>query len=119
MTTQTVEYIRYRIPEDRSVEFLSAYTHASVQLAAGPRSVSTTNWRAAKRTSRGLGIKDEVGCLDWFPQVPKRHNRAHPAALCASSVIHRRPAACLVRQRRLRRRVHQPPARLGVTGCYH
>jgi nucleoside-diphosphate-sugar epimerase len=39
MTTETVEYIRYRIPEDRSAEFLSAYTHASVQLAAAPQCV--------------------------------------------------------------------------------
>jgi truncated hemoglobin YjbI/quinol monooxygenase YgiN len=36
MTTQTVEYIRYRIPEDRSAEFLAAYTRAAAQLAAAP-----------------------------------------------------------------------------------
>lgn len=39
MTTQTVEYIRYRIPEDRSAEFLAAYTRAAVRLAAAPQCV--------------------------------------------------------------------------------
>jgi len=39
MTTHTVEYIRYRIPEDRSAEFLAAYTRAAVQLAAAPQCV--------------------------------------------------------------------------------
>ncbi|WP_353944421.1 antibiotic biosynthesis monooxygenase [Streptomyces sp. HUAS MG91] len=40
MTTQTVEYIRYRIPEARSAEFLSAYTRASRLLAASPHCVA-------------------------------------------------------------------------------
>ncbi|MBO1334733.1 group II truncated hemoglobin [Streptomyces sp. VRA16 Mangrove soil] len=40
MTTQTVEYIRYRIPEDRSAEFLAAYTRAARQLAASEHCVS-------------------------------------------------------------------------------
>ncbi|MEV5613327.1 antibiotic biosynthesis monooxygenase [Streptomyces sp. NPDC052225] len=40
MTTQTVEYIRYLIPEDRSAEFLAAYTRASRHLAASPHCVS-------------------------------------------------------------------------------
>ena len=39
MTTQTVEYIRYRIPEDRSAEFLAAYTRAAAELAAAPQCV--------------------------------------------------------------------------------
>ncbi|NEB77263.1 antibiotic biosynthesis monooxygenase [Streptomyces sp. SID14478] len=39
MTTQTVEYIRYRIPEARSAEFLAAYTRASRHLAASPHCV--------------------------------------------------------------------------------
>ncbi|MFF4358542.1 antibiotic biosynthesis monooxygenase [Streptomyces sp. NPDC001604] len=39
MTTQTVEYIRYRIPEDRSAEFLAAYTRAAGRLAAAPQCV--------------------------------------------------------------------------------
>lgn len=39
MTTQTVEYIRYRIPEDRSAEFLAAYTRAASRLAAAPQCV--------------------------------------------------------------------------------
>ncbi|NUR02678.1 MAG: antibiotic biosynthesis monooxygenase [Streptomyces sp.] len=39
MTAQTVEYIRYRIPEDRSAEFLAAYTRAAAQLAAAPQCV--------------------------------------------------------------------------------
>ncbi|MYW64772.1 antibiotic biosynthesis monooxygenase [Streptomyces sp. SID8379] len=40
MTTQTVEYIRYRIPEARSAEFLAAYTRAARHLAASPHCVS-------------------------------------------------------------------------------
>ncbi|MFD4557087.1 group II truncated hemoglobin [Streptomyces sp. NPDC058469] len=40
MTAQTVEYIRYRIPEQRSAEFLAAYTRAARQLAAAPQCVS-------------------------------------------------------------------------------
>ncbi|MGH4033852.1 group II truncated hemoglobin [Actinomycetota bacterium Odt1-20B] len=42
MTTtppRTVEYIRYRIPAERSAEFLAAYTHAAVPLAAAPECV--------------------------------------------------------------------------------
>ncbi|WP_372348892.1 group II truncated hemoglobin [Streptomyces sp. KL116D] len=40
MTTETVEYIRYRIPQDRSAEFLAAYTRAARFLAASPHCVS-------------------------------------------------------------------------------
>ncbi|MFJ4830369.1 group II truncated hemoglobin [Streptomyces sp. NPDC088747] len=40
MTVQTVEYIRYRIPEEQSPQFLAAYTRAAVQLAAAPQCVS-------------------------------------------------------------------------------
>ncbi|MFI0237174.1 group II truncated hemoglobin [Streptomyces sp. NPDC016845] len=40
MTTETVEYIRYRITEDRSAQFLAAYTRAARQLAASPHCVS-------------------------------------------------------------------------------
>ena len=39
MTTQTVEYIRYRIPEEQSAEFLSAYTRAAAVLAVAPQCV--------------------------------------------------------------------------------
>ncbi|MFF2845202.1 group II truncated hemoglobin [Streptomyces sp. NPDC058001] len=39
MTTETVEYIRYRIPEARSAEFLDAYSRAAVQLATAPQCV--------------------------------------------------------------------------------
>ncbi len=39
MTAQTVEYIRYRIPEEQSAEFLSAYTKAGALLAAAPQCV--------------------------------------------------------------------------------
>ncbi|MFJ8084252.1 group II truncated hemoglobin [Streptomyces sp. NPDC096205] len=39
MTAHTVEYIRYRIPEERSAEFLAAYTRAATQLAAAPQCV--------------------------------------------------------------------------------
>ncbi|MET9384963.1 antibiotic biosynthesis monooxygenase [Streptomyces sp. NPDC002928] len=39
MTVHTVEYIRYRIPEDRSAEFLAAYTRAAPCLAASPHCV--------------------------------------------------------------------------------
>jgi truncated hemoglobin YjbI/quinol monooxygenase YgiN len=39
MTTQTVEYIRYLIPEEKSAEFLAAYTRAAAQLAASPSCV--------------------------------------------------------------------------------
>ncbi|MFJ4782931.1 group II truncated hemoglobin [Streptomyces sp. NPDC088794] len=39
MTTQTVEYIRYRIPQTRSAEFVAAYTRAAAQLAAAPQCV--------------------------------------------------------------------------------
>lgn len=34
-----IEYIRYRIPEERSAEFLAAYTGAAAQLAASPHCV--------------------------------------------------------------------------------
>ncbi|MGY0018296.1 group II truncated hemoglobin [Streptomyces sp. cg35] len=40
MTTRTVEYIRYRIAEDRSAAFLAAYTRAARQLAASPYCVT-------------------------------------------------------------------------------
>ncbi|MEW2162625.1 antibiotic biosynthesis monooxygenase [Streptomyces sp. NPDC007084] len=36
MTASTVEYIRYRIPEDQSGPFLAAYRHAAGRLAAAP-----------------------------------------------------------------------------------
>lgn len=39
MTAHTVEYIRYRIPEQKSAEFLAAYTRAATQLAASPHCV--------------------------------------------------------------------------------
>ncbi|MEV0122197.1 antibiotic biosynthesis monooxygenase [Streptomyces sp. NPDC050703] len=39
MTAHSVEYIRYRIPSERSAEFLSAYTRAAVPLAAAPQCV--------------------------------------------------------------------------------
>ncbi len=39
MTAHTVEYIRYRIPEEKSAEFLAAYTHAAAQLSAAPQCV--------------------------------------------------------------------------------
>lgn len=39
MTVQTVEYIRYRITEQQSAEFLAAYTRAAAQLAAAPQCV--------------------------------------------------------------------------------
>ena len=39
MTANTVEYIRYRVPEQQSAEFLAAYTRAAVQLAAAPQCV--------------------------------------------------------------------------------
>ncbi|MFJ5776907.1 group II truncated hemoglobin [Streptomyces sp. NPDC093094] len=39
MTAHTVEYVRYRIPEQQSAEFLAAYTRAAVQLAASPHCV--------------------------------------------------------------------------------
>ncbi|MET7700945.1 antibiotic biosynthesis monooxygenase [Streptomyces sp. NPDC005485] len=39
MTVQTVEYIRYRIPEQQSAEFLAAYTRAAAQLTAAPQCV--------------------------------------------------------------------------------
>ncbi|MFJ9813764.1 group II truncated hemoglobin [Streptomyces sp. NPDC101151] len=39
MTAHTVEYIRYRIPEHKSAEFLSAYTRAATHLAAAPQCV--------------------------------------------------------------------------------
>ncbi|MGW7195095.1 globin domain-containing protein [Streptomyces chryseus] len=35
----TVEYIRYRVPDDRSVEFEAAYARAAVQLARSPQCV--------------------------------------------------------------------------------
>ncbi|MDX3307906.1 globin domain-containing protein [Streptomyces sp. NPDC054884] len=35
----TVEYIRYRIPQERSAEFLAAYTRGARQLAASPHCV--------------------------------------------------------------------------------
>ncbi|WP_251094680.1 antibiotic biosynthesis monooxygenase [Streptomyces sp. Caat 7-52] len=37
MTAHTVEYIRYRVPEQQSAEFLAAYTRAAAQLAAAPQ----------------------------------------------------------------------------------
>lgn len=39
MTAHTVEYIRYRVPEQQSAEFLAAYTRAAVQLAEAPQCV--------------------------------------------------------------------------------
>ncbi|MFF0199277.1 group II truncated hemoglobin [Streptomyces sp. NPDC005017] len=39
MTAHTVEYIRYRIPEERSAGFLAAYTRAAPHLAAAPQCV--------------------------------------------------------------------------------
>lgn len=39
MTAHTVEYIRYRIPEQQSAEFLAAYTRAATHLAAAPQCV--------------------------------------------------------------------------------
>ncbi len=39
MTVRTVEYIRYRIPEERSAEFLAAWTKAATLLAAAPACV--------------------------------------------------------------------------------
>ncbi|MEU0002980.1 antibiotic biosynthesis monooxygenase [Streptomyces sp. NPDC006314] len=39
MTAHTVEYIRYRIPEQQSAQFLAAYTRAAAQLAASPQCV--------------------------------------------------------------------------------
>ncbi|MGW0881669.1 globin domain-containing protein [Streptomyces sp. NPDC002671] len=39
MTAHTVEYIRYRVPEQQSAEFLAAYTRAAGQLAAAPQCV--------------------------------------------------------------------------------
>ncbi|WP_155056162.1 group II truncated hemoglobin [Streptomyces blattellae] len=39
MTAHSVEYIRYRIPEQQSAEFLAAYTRAAAQLAAAPQCV--------------------------------------------------------------------------------
>ncbi len=40
MTAESVEYIRYRVPEERSAEFLAAYTRAARQLAAAPQCVA-------------------------------------------------------------------------------
>ena len=39
MTAHTVEYIRYRVPEERSAEFLAAYARAATPLAAAPQCV--------------------------------------------------------------------------------
>lgn len=39
MTAHTVEYVRYRIPEQKSAEFLAAYTSAAAHLAASPHCV--------------------------------------------------------------------------------
>ncbi|SOD84175.1 group II truncated hemoglobin [Streptomyces sp. Ag109_G2-15] len=39
MTANTVEYIRYRVPEQQADQFLAAYTRAAVQLAAAPQCV--------------------------------------------------------------------------------
>jgi truncated hemoglobin YjbI/quinol monooxygenase YgiN len=39
MTAETVEYIRYLIPEEQSAQFLSAYTRAAALLAAAPECV--------------------------------------------------------------------------------
>ncbi|WP_367321131.1 group II truncated hemoglobin [Streptomyces sp. HUAS ZL42] len=39
MTDQTVEYIRYRVPEEKSAEFLAAYARAATHLAASPHCV--------------------------------------------------------------------------------
>jgi truncated hemoglobin YjbI/quinol monooxygenase YgiN len=39
MTESTVEYVRYHIPEEKSAEFLAAYTRAAAQLAAAPSCV--------------------------------------------------------------------------------
>jgi len=39
MTAHTVEYIRYRIPEEQSAQFLAAHTRAAERLAAAPQCV--------------------------------------------------------------------------------
>ncbi|WAZ23760.1 antibiotic biosynthesis monooxygenase [Streptomyces cinnabarinus] len=39
MTAHTVEYVRYRIPEQQSAEFLAAYTRAAAALTAAPQCV--------------------------------------------------------------------------------
>ncbi|MFF3344351.1 group II truncated hemoglobin [Streptomyces sp. NPDC002779] len=39
MTAHTVEYVRYRIPEQQSAEFMAAYTRAAASLAAAPQCV--------------------------------------------------------------------------------
>ncbi|MFI9768503.1 group II truncated hemoglobin [Streptomyces sp. NPDC052415] len=39
MTAHTVEYVRYRIPEQQSAEFMAAYTRAAAALAAAPQCV--------------------------------------------------------------------------------
>ncbi|MEU9732362.1 antibiotic biosynthesis monooxygenase [Streptomyces sp. NPDC048002] len=39
MTAHTVEYVRYRVPEQQSAEFLAAYTRAAASLAAAPQCV--------------------------------------------------------------------------------
>ncbi|MFE2097743.1 group II truncated hemoglobin [Streptomyces sp. NPDC059468] len=39
MTAHTVEYIRYRVPDQQSAQFLAAYTRAALQLAAAPQCV--------------------------------------------------------------------------------
>ncbi len=39
MTAHTVEYVRYRVPEQRSAEFLAAYGRAAAHLSASPHCV--------------------------------------------------------------------------------
>ncbi|MFJ8197646.1 group II truncated hemoglobin [Streptomyces sp. NPDC096152] len=39
MTAHTVEYIRYRVPEQQSAEFLAAHRRAATRLAAAPQCV--------------------------------------------------------------------------------
>lgn len=48
MSSRVVEYIRYRVPEDRSAEFLAAYTRAAVPLAASPACVDYELTRCAE-----------------------------------------------------------------------
>ncbi|WP_037683768.1 group II truncated hemoglobin [Streptomyces griseus] len=52
MTAQTVEYIRYRVPEERSAEFLAAYTRAAIPLAASPQCVDYELSRCEEDTDR-------------------------------------------------------------------
>lgn len=49
--TTVIEYIRYRIPEQRSAEFLAAYTRAARHLAASPHCV---DYELARMSQSGL-----------------------------------------------------------------